>query len=171
MTWFFVLDLGLYSQGPQKLDHWSSPNDFSLISKDWAQYFHVMPVYLVTWQWRCTNSLYSTLSALNVTLIKNSKCSFGHETSRQSCVYVITSLLNDCLWTCHVRAPSSVTGMQSKASGSFNNVIIFVGPEAKVVTQTWTRCVTVEFQPVLLLTFFCISVFVVKNYSKFFPHD
>lgn len=32
------------------------------------------------------------LSALNVTLIKNSKCSFGHETSRQSCVYVITSL-------------------------------------------------------------------------------
>lgn len=37
------------------------------------------------------------LSALNVTLIKNSKCSFGHETSRQSCAYVITSLLNDCL--------------------------------------------------------------------------
>ena len=111
------------------------------------------------------------LSALNVTLIKNSKCSFGHETSRQSCVYVITSLLNDCLWTCPVRAPSSVIGMQSKASGSFNNVILFVGPEAKVVTQTWTRCVTVEFQPVLLLTFFCISVFVVKNYSKFFPHD
>ena len=37
------------------------------------------------------------LPALNVSLIKNSKCSFGHETSRQSCAYVITSLLNDCL--------------------------------------------------------------------------
>lgn len=111
------------------------------------------------------------LSALNVTLIKNSKRSFGHETSWQSCVYVITSLLNDCLWTCHVRASSSVIDreMQSKDSGSFNNVILFVDPEAKVITQTWTQCVTVEFQPVLAPAIFLHFRFCGKKLLEIFP--